>query len=312
MNIPPGPPVQGDALRSVWMECDPDSCYPSGVQVIDGGQGNTMKNARHATVWLLFATIAGPAVPAAHAADEPVVEKLQHGQVNWTTKTIMATGSGAPNMDLPNVAAIRLAAERAAKTSAYRNVLEAIQGVRITARTLGGEKLGQAQIKTQVQGIVTGCKTVDTRYFNDLGVDVVVECKIDGGLAMVLSPPDVHKPIPTAGERKYTGLIIDAVGTKAAPAISPRVTGADGTPLYAQENVKPSFLRRHGAASYFRSVEAAKKSPRVGDNPIVLRAAALGEVASDIRVASEDLERLKAENLWFLLEGRVAVATDGP
>ena len=24
------------------------------------------------------------------------------------------------------------------------------------------------------------------------------------------------------------------------------------------------------------------------------------------------LERLKAENLWFLLEGRVAVATDGP
>jgi hypothetical protein len=268
-----------------------------------------MRYASKVTMWLIVASVA---VPAAHAADEPVVEKLQHGQVNWTNKSIVATGSGAPNMDLPNVAAIRLGAERAAKTSAFRNILEAIQGVRITARMLGAEKLGQPQIKTQVQGIVTGCKTVDTRYFNDLGVDVVLECNIDGGLAMVLSPPNTHKPIPTAGERKYTGLIIDAVGTKAVPAISPRITGADGTPLYAQENVKPSFLRRHGAASYFRSVDAAKKSPRIGDNPMVLRAAALGEVASDIRVSTEDLKRLKAENLWFLFEGRVAIATDGP
>ena len=220
--------------------------------------------------------------------------------------------SGAPDLELPNVAAIRIAAERAAKVSAYRDTLEAITGVRITAKQLAGEKLGEVQIKTQVQGIVSGCKTVDTRYFSDYGVDVVLKCRLDGGLATVLAPPSGHKPFQTAGERKYTGLVIDAVGLKAKPALAPRVLQANGTPFYMQEHVKPTYLRKHGAASFFRTVEAAKKSPRVGDNPMVVRAAALGEVASDVRISSEEIERLKAENLWFLLEGRVAIATDGP
>ena len=37
-----------------------------------------------------------------------------------------------------------------------------------------------------------------------------------------------------------------------------------------------------------------------------------GTSMSDVRIKAEDVERLKAENLWFLLEGRVAIATDGP
>ena len=164
-----------------------------------------------------------------------------------------------------------------------------------------------------MQGIVSGCKTVDTRYFSDYGVDVVLKCSLDGGLAMVLAQPDGHKPFQTAGDRKFSGLIVDAVGLKAKPALAPRVLEADGSPFYTQEVVKPAFLRKHGPAAYFRSVDGAKKAQsRIGANPMVVRATAVGESMSDVRIKAEDVERLKAENLWFLLEGRVAIATDGP
>jgi hypothetical protein len=76
--------------------------------------------------------------------------------------------------------------------------------------------------------------------------------------------------------------------------------------------VKPQWLRKHGAAAFYRSVDGAKKNERLGDNPMVLRAAATGDMESDVRLSGEEVERLKAENLWFLLEGRVAIATDGP
>ena len=248
----------------------------------------------------------------AHASEDALVEKLAHGEVNWSDKSVLATGSGAPDLNLPNVAAIRLAAEQAAKMSAYRNILEAMNGVRITAKALAAEKLGLVQIRTQVEGIVSGCKTVDTRYFSDYGVDVVLKCRLDGGLAMVLAPPAGHTPFQTAGERKFSGLVIDADGLKTQPALAPRVFEDSGAIFYQQEMVKPVFLRKHGAASYFRSVEAAKKSPRVGDTPIVVRASSSGELASDLRISGQQLEKVKAANLWFLLEGRVAIATDGP
>src|SRR5687768_13008406 len=90
---------------------------------------------------------------SAVAEEEPVVEKLQHGEVNWTKKLVIATGSGAPDLKQPNVAAVRLNAERAALLSAYRNVLETLKGVKVTASASGDQSLADPQIRTQVEGI---------------------------------------------------------------------------------------------------------------------------------------------------------------
>lgn len=254
-----------------------------------------------------------PAIALAAGEETAVTEKLQHGEVNWTEKSVMATGSGAPDLKLPNVAAVRLNAERAAKLAAYRNVLEAIKGVRVTATTLGGEQLGQEQVKTQVEGIVRGCKTVDTRYYSDYGVDVVVKCPLDGGLATVLAPPKAFKTIDEgAGEKKYTGLVVDAVGLKAKPAIAIRLVGPDGAEIYAQEMVKPAFLRKHGACAFTKTADAASKLERVGATPLVVKASGFGGSETDLKLSAEEADKLKGVNLAFLVEGRVVVATDGP
>lgn len=255
--------------------------------------------------------------PGLAAEPEPLVEKLDHGEINWSSKTVIATGSGAPNTKLPNVAAIRLNAERAAKIDAYRNILEALKGLRITTGQLGGAALGDAQVRTQVEGVIQGCKTVDTRYYSDGGVDVVVRCPLDGGIATILAPAKQKKAVSTQGEARYTGLVIDAVGTKMAPALAPRVVDTNGKELYVQEMASPGALRQHGAVGWARSLEAAMSDPRIGKNPLVLRASGgegdgAGRAGAEVIIGAEDAARLEGQNLTFLTEAKVVIATDGP
>lgn len=261
---------------------------------------------RGGTLLGAFLVLTSPAV----GAEEALTEKLQHGEVNWTERTVLATGSGAPDMKLQNVAQVRLAAERAAQLAAYRNVLEALRGVRVASETLAGDRLQDERVKAQVEGVVRGCKTVDTRYFSDYGVDVVIKCPLDGALGSVLLPESEHKPARSGGEKKYTGLIIDASSVPAKPALGPRVFSGS-TQLYGPETVNPSFLRKHGVAAYHGSLEAAKKSPRVGNTPLIVRVSALVDGPSDLKLAAEDLGKLEDIDLGFLSEGRVVIAT-GP
>lgn len=266
---------------------------------------------RMSRIWTLVTACALAPAPA-FAEDEPVVEKLEHGEINWTKKTVLATGSGAPDLKLPNVAAVRLNAERAAMLNAYRNVLETLKGVKITAGQLGERALNDVQVKTQVQGVIQGCKTVDTRYYSDGGVDVVIRCPLDGGLTTVLAPVKDLKPIADKGEKKHSGLIVDAVGLKAQPALSPRILDDAGAEVYAREMVAPTMLRQNGAATYARTLDAAKKDPRVGANPLVVKASALGSVPSDVVIPKDEAAKLAGESLQFLSEARVIIATDGP
>jgi len=269
----------------------------------------TKIEARGALMLAAF-TAAAFSAGTARAADGPLVEKLEHGQVDWSAKTVLATGSGAPNLKMKNVAQVRLAAERAAQLDAYRKILESLKGVRITATELGSAQLSKVQVNTQVQGLIRGCKTVDTRYYSDGGVDVVLKCGLNGGLATALSPVKARKKVSTEGEAKYSGLIVDATGVGAQPALAPRLLDDAGGEVYAANMVGPNDLRQHGAAGFARSVDQAKKNARVGKHPLVVKAAGVGEANTDITISAEDAAKLKEGNLTFLAEGRVVIATD--
>ncbi len=252
-----------------------------------------------------------PAVAQPRKAEQ-VIEKLEHGQINWSDKNVLATGSGAPDATLPNVAAIRLNAERAAKVSAFRNVLETLKGLRISAKVTGKQVLAEGPVRTQVEGIVRGCKVVDTRYYSDGGVDVVLQCPLDGGLATSLAPVRDSAVKKTMGRSSFTGLIVDASGLAIKPALHPRLLDNGGTEVYSAKMVAPNALRQHGAAAYVKSVANAKASARSGKNPLVVKAARLGPTPTDLVLASGDLQKLKAESQAFLTDAKVVIVTGAP
>src|SRR5688572_6978443 len=176
----------------------------------EGGRSLPMRIA-------LAVVILNTAAASAWAQNE-VSQSVGHGQINWTAKTVTATGSGAPNLQTSKTAAAaRLGAERAAKMDAYRNVLEAVRGVRVSGSQSAGQVIDATPaVKSRVEGIIQGFKVIDTKYYSDGGVDVIVQGPIDGVLE-ALAPDAGKKAQKPAAEEAVTGIVINAKGLNPTP-----------------------------------------------------------------------------------------------
>src|SRR5512137_248874 len=151
------------------------------------------------------------------------------GKIDWTTQVITAVGIGAPPAQPANAAQARAMAERAAQVAAYRNLLEAVKGVRVNSTTTVENFIVTSDVvRTEVNGIIQGATVMDKKYMSDGSVEVTVGMKLTGALAEALIPkgPAVPPtvPAPPAGtpaitSQLYTGLIVDARGLGVRPAM---------------------------------------------------------------------------------------------
>lgn len=266
--------------------------------------------------WSLLLVLCMLAVPAMAMAEDAaeVTEgnlKVDHGQVNWTERTIVATGSGAPDLKAANVAVARLGAERVAKLDALRNILETLKGVRVSSEvTVENEMVTSSKMRTKIEGVARRFKVLRTKYYSDGGVDLVVQMSLDGKLASTL--------LKTGGETKAadasnSGLIIDARGLKVMPALAPKLLDEAGKVLYSSESLSPESLESKGVVGYFKDFEAAKKSERIGAKPITLKPLKLADSSkTDVVLSNADAEKLKAAGgtLKYLTQGNVIIVID--
>lgn len=249
-------------------------------------------------------------------ADGGAVQKIGHGQINWTEQYVEATGSGAPDPKAANVAVARLGAERAAKLDAQRNLLETLKGANVTSKATAAEEMGNGAIKSKVEGVIRNFKVVDTRYYSDGSVDVVVRANLKGDLADALLPdadPKAVAAVPATGEAKLSGLIINAKGLQAVPAMAPRVVDEDGKEVYGVTVVSDASAKENGIAGYVKDLEAAQAHSRVKGTPMVVRAIKLSTPGkSDLVISNADAEKLrdKNSNLSFLTQGKVIIVID--
>jgi hypothetical protein len=256
--------------------------------------------------------------PAA-AADDAVVQKMAHGEINWSKKTVTATGSGVaavkPSKD-GEIAAARLMAERAAKMDALRNILETVQGIQVTGSRSANDIMSNGDVKTRIEGMARGFKIVDTKYYSDGSVDVVVQMPIDENLtnALVEKPKagaKAARTLNTAGPESFTGLVVNARGLGVVPSMSPRIVDEAGKEVYAADVVTEKGMTQGGIASYEKSEEQSKD--RTGTKPLVIKALRLVDKSkTDIVISNGDADKLRAPNLnlSFLADGKVVILVD--
>lgn len=242
--------------------------------------------------------------------------------VDWATKSIRATGRGAPDLRAPSPAAARIGAEKAAEMDALRNILGVLRGIQLTSdETVGDTMRASDEVRARLEGKARDYRRVDTRYFDDGGVEIDVEMSIEGLLAELLPAPGRPRsadlpamPAPTlpgAGQAANTGLVVDARGLHPKPALAPRILDGAGKDLYNASVVTRAALKANGIAGYLKSLEEATKSARVGERPLVVKAVKVAG-ASDLVLGDADAKKLSDPkgNVQYLLEGRVIIVTD--
>jgi len=159
---------------------------------------------------------------------------------------------------------------------------------------------------------------MNKEYLSDGTVEVTVRMNLSGRMSQTIMPkafdrqPASEPPPPPpavsapAGEI-LTGLVIDARGLAARPAMSPKVVDQNGREVYGSMNVDRQYAIQQGMTGYARDLTAAQSNPRVTNNPVSVKGVkADGPGKCDIVISNADAERIRAsaDNLSFLKKGR--------
>ncbi|MEE8621234.1 MAG: hypothetical protein V3T37_04195 [Syntrophobacteria bacterium] len=255
-------------------------------------------------------------------AQGEVVQQFDQGSINWSTGKVVAVGIGAPPSKPANMAQARAMARRAAITVARRNLLEISQGVQVDSMTLVKDFTVRSDIiRTSVQGVVRNAQVIDTAYMSDGSVEVTMVMSLGGEFAnVILPPPPVGTafPLPPPGtempaSQVYTGMVIDARGLGARPAMAPKIVDESGKEIYGSAMVNREFAVQQGMVGYAKDLSAAQVNNRVTDRPVTIKALRTSGAAKvDVVISDSDAAKLTsaAENLSFLQKCRVMVVLD--
>ncbi|MEE9527667.1 MAG: hypothetical protein V3W07_08370 [Syntrophobacteria bacterium] len=255
-------------------------------------------------------------------AQGEVVQQFDQGSINWSTGKVVAVGIGAPPSKPANMAQARAMARRAAITVARRNLLEISQGVQVDSMTLVKDFTVRSDIiRTSVQGVVRNAQVIDTAYMSDGSVEVTMVMSLGGEFAnVILPPPPVGTvfPLPPPGtempaSQVYTGMVVDARGLGARPAMAPKIVDESGKEIYGSAMVNREFAVQQGMVGYAKDLSAAQVNSRVTDRPVTIKALRTSGAAKvDVVISDSDAAKLTsaAENLSFLQKCRVMVVLD--
>jgi hypothetical protein len=251
-----------------------------------------------------------------------IVEQMgDKGKINWSEGYIEAVGIGAPPERYIGKPQARPMALRAAKVDAYRNLLETTKGVRIDSTTVVKDFTVESDtINAAVEGLVRGAKVVNQDYLSDGTVEVTLRMPMAGGFAEVIIPKALEKKpeaAPPAGPAPsgdvFTGMVVDARGLQARPAMAPKVLDENGKEVYGSMNVDKQFAVQQGMSGYARDLTAAQSNARVTNNPVSVKGLKTeGPGKSDIVISNADADKIRgaADNMTFLKKCRVMIVLD--
>lgn len=272
-------------------------------------------------------------MPTAVAEESPLVGGI-----------LEVTGFGTAPQDLNSKVQARMMARRAAKVDAQRNLLETLQGVRITSGTTVKDfQLQSDLIANRVKGMLRGAFVVRESITEEEGTFVAelqmavcinsepLACKAKTTLTQIVHSalaqtpeadryrPDAQIPEqpasqieqpsevqPEAPSGVYTGLIIDVSSQQFSPYLDVRVKTATGKELYGPGHFDPD--EGGDWLHWARNVDSARSMQDIiGTQPLVVAATGIA-AESDIIVSDDDaidIFRANVQNGNFLKQGKV-------
>jgi hypothetical protein len=256
------------------------------------------------------------------AFSQGVVTQLDKGSINYSDQTISAVGIGFVPQNAINPGNARKLALRISKMDALRQLIEVVNGVTLTSETIMSGAMVDDVINMKVRGFIRGARQVgEPKYLSDTSIEVEFSVPMSGISDIILPPvtvsvaaagaPASAVTTPTAGG--ITGIIIDARGLKARPAMAPRILDQNGNAIYGPGTYNREYAVTNGVAGYSKSIEAAQKDPRVLGNPLVVKGVSTsGKNRTDVVISNADVSKIDEANRSYnvLKDCRVLILLD--
>lgn len=153
-------------------------------------------------------------------------------------------------------------------------------------------------------------KDTETTTDNESETDTKEPAESDDTAAQPKAPSSAT---PAPVQVVYTGMVVDARGLQARPAMSPKIIDENGKEIYGSTNVDREYAVQQGVSGYARDLTAAQSNPRVTNNPISLKGLKTeGPGRSDIVISNADAELIRAsgDHMNFLKKCRVMIVLD--
>lgn len=228
------------------------------------------------------------------AAD--VVESVDQGEINWTQGYIEAIGRAVPPDNITSAAQGKELARRGAIVDAQRRLIEIIKGVRIEGKTTMVNLMANDIVRQRVEGFVRNAEIVPASESWD---GEVYSLRMRIPLYKPTVPQEKVKGesnCTAIRQSQYTGLVIDATGTSLTPQVLFSIFDTDGKLIYGAAKAFYQPVADAGLVKFTSAMSVARRDPRVGENPLVIKAvAAGGEFNTNVIVSVDDGKKLIQE-----------------
>ncbi|MFZ1985023.1 MAG: hypothetical protein WAU91_11460 [Desulfatitalea sp.] len=282
--------------------------------------------------WLLLLSGVGHAEPS-----KELVETFPSGAINWTKGILVAKGSYTPERSATSDGLNPSQSIEQAQHQAALNALRTLKEVRLDAcRNVAQLMAVDEQVSARVREMAGTARVVEIHPQSDGSVRVAVQIALLGGFAQLVLPGEIKQvePIkqvspspdgkPPEGElpplyalsgdvEGYSGLIVDARGMGAKPAMVPLLVDENGKEVYGSAFISREYAVQHGVCEYGRSLEDSARQARVAPKPLAIKGLrTVQERNCNIVISNADAAKLRdaSANLGFLKQCRVIIVLD--
>lgn len=256
------------------------------------------------------------------------VEPLPTGCINWTTGALEATGS-CPVFASSSQDAMQQDPALLAHRQAVENALSTIKHIRLDATGDVAHVMLDEKVAAKVRHIVQAAETVREVRQPDGALEVTVRVSLLGDFAQLMLPEDIKQleqikqmdtvagivrpDLARSAGGGYTGLIVDARGIGARPAMAPLLVDESGRQVYGSAFVSREYAVQYGMCAYMRSIDFNRLPVRVAPSPLTVKGLrTLPGNNSDIVISNADAARLRGASatLDVLKRCRVIIVLD--
>ena len=275
---------------------------------------------RGRTLVLILGLLAAVFNAHAQVSDDLVIETHQ-GFVNWTRGYIQVKAVKVPKLN-----AEMAETAKAAEADAREKLVSMAYDIPIdTFRHVRDLDTAELDLLSNIRQRVSGIPIYKQQYLSDGTAQIVLRLNLTGAFAELVLPSEIKHidlvrtvqgakaDTNTGGGKLFSGLVVDAKGIGLQPAMTPGIVDENGRQVYGELYASREFAVQQGMCRYFRDLEAARRAPRVGDRPLMvrgLRTAGPGKTHVVINNADADKIRSASKHLTLLRKCQVVLVVD--